>query len=1019
MREDDRHQQHNNNNGRSNRGKITGFHVFRSEYLRDNPVSSDADGKTRKMHLMTCSRVAGTIWKDLSREERRAYKEKANAHNTVVEATKKAAAEEVGLVENNPPPRTSKRSGFHLFRSEYHKIWKMSNPNASPAERNISMITCCREAGAHWRGMTAVEKSAYNDRAAMEDGSRVSKRKRMKSRSGGGEKESGIIQDGANAAKRSDAMNCRKRTSDDLKNDVNGVSHDEGDVGGNVRDDRGGGKSSRKDDEGQGIVSGSSANMSSESNSENWFGENGPTKYGNCIFGFHCQCQYCSSRSPASFIVHPSGDDLSSLSISRVSLPRDPLRHDGRRKQEVVIGSRILQISRCGSATLTMGSSNPFYIVARTSQYCSVIYAKSTISTLEAEEACSNDYHLREETRIDLRSSPCRSIDPFYLPVYLSCDPKATDSSFTFPTFAILSCDCAGNSTTIHRVVLRREPVVKCHSISSSLSDISLIEFCSDSRMAVWAAARSRVTPKLSTGLFKGGTSIPMTGYGHSLFRIDLTNDSSSLVWSPSHAEFLTEGLHSINGIKTDAAAEHVVWVSSSSACKVWALDVRHKLAKIVVSWSLPLLSDDFGSQSALTGIYGGGIIMSQPISPTSSSNKNRNSSIQIHPTPMFSLKKDYNSNALCIYQFPCANPRLGTRPLESVGFQYVPKSHYEVSSIARSAIFPLPDAGGSIFNVGLAAFHYSPKTCLSTNQLSQLGSQTTPMNVIYVITMTSIGDLYSHSLLEFNGAEETQARQFIGLPVGSKVIPVPCDLEAKAKTLDTGQLTVSLSNEFPTPSNAISPYIIQEAGDCCTFKSYDVGDILSHKPKAIFSLQGFGQRDSPAVSGSAADQAAVSNAPSDVLDSVDSNAAPKAAAFNNSCTRLTSHGLHKIEETSVSIRYSIEHSPPKFGVVLSSESPNQLTNVVDRLIAPTGSHSHPISVHFSQTAAVTHNDHDAVEYNTGYGLSRVIGAPDKQRNSEIDIGLIMALKSSYYSDEKAISSQHIGVKSEWNSDYE
>lgn len=810
-----------------------------------------------------------------------------------------------------------------------------------------------------------------------------------------------------------------------------GASLDEVDT--ESRDRIGAGKGIRNDevmsgeevdiDQVQGIDPGSSANVSSKSSSESLFGVGGPTGYGNCLLAIHCRCQYCNGRSPTSFIVYPVGGDLSSLAISKLSLPRSSPCRGGQQRREVDIGGRVLQISLCGAAR-TMDSSNSFCIVARTSQYCSVIYVKSTMKASVVKDECPIEYHMREETRIDLRT-PSASLHPSYLPVSLSCDPKSTDSCFTSPTFAIISRDCAGKSTTIHRVVLRREPVVKGHSLSSSISDISLIEFCSDDRMAVWAAARSRVMPKLSTGFSNGGT---MTGYGHSLFRINLRDDSSSLVWSPSHAEFITEGLHSINGIMSDTTNEHVVWVSSSSACKVWALDVRHKLAKVVVSWSLPLLSDDFGSQLSLTGIYGAGVLMSQPISTSSSSDRKRDAYIQnSQPSPpMFSLKKDPNSNALCMYQFPCARPRLGTQPLESSGFQYIPKT-YDASSIARSTIFPLPDAAGSIFNVGLAAFHYSSKTCLSKKQFGHLCYQTKPVNVIYVITMTSIGDLYCHSLLETNGAEETLARQYHGLPVGTKAIPVPGDVEVK--TSNTGNLSVSLSNEFPIPSNAFTPYIVREAGDCCTYKSYDIGDILRQKPQTDLPLQESGDHDKCAAGDSIADQAADSNAPFAAYFSVNSNAATKETALNCSSSNdnITSfgpayRGLHKSEDisnSSVSVRYSVEHSTPKFGVVFSSELPKPSSQVVDSPATAIGGHSQPITTPFNQTVVVTHIDRDAMEYDPVDDLGRGIDAYGKQRNNEMDLGLITKLKSGYYFNENADTSHQIGVKSEWCSDDE
>ncbi|KAL3787212.1 hypothetical protein ACHAW5_004002 [Stephanodiscus triporus] len=985
--------------------------------MRANAIAADADGATRKAHLMTCSKLAGARWRGMSEMDKRTYKRRAKAHIIVDDNAKKAAVEEgtASSVEVDNFPSSRRTTGFHVFRSEYFQRWKRDNPDAGAVDRKLSMIISCKEAGAHWKDLSEAEKSTYNERAAMENRCGIP-RDDIDIRNFTSSSEE-LHRGGQANANPYVKIRCMDRSGipkvldaylDSSKKRLESSADyfspfREQDVGYGFQAGEGVREAASEEEFGADQVrvidSASKANISSESIPE---GVDGPMGYGNCLLAIHCQCQHCNSRSPASFIFHPAGDNLSSLAMSKVSFPRSSPCRDGHQRQEVDIGGRILQISRCG-AKRTMESSNGFCIVVRTFQYCSVIYAKSTMTTLVVEEECPIEYHMREETRIDLRTTPCRSLTPSYLPVYLSCDPNATDSFFTFPTFAILSRDSAGSSTTIHRVVLRREPVVIGHSLSSSLSDISLIEFCSDSGMAVWAAARSRVMPKLSLGFFKGRSGT-VTGYGHSLFRIDLRDDSSSLVWSPSHAEFLTEGIHSINGIMSDATMEHVVWVSSSSACKVWALDVRHKLAKVVVSWSLPLLSDDFGSQSSLTGIYGGGVIMSQPVSSCSFSDNKRVCSIQdIQPPAMFGLKKDLNSNSLCMFQFPCAMPRFGTQPLESAGFQYIPRTNYDASSIARSSIFPLPDAAGSIFNVGLTSFHYSSRTCLSPKQLDQLCYQTTPGSVIYVITMTSIGDLYCHSLLETNGAEETLARQFTGLPVGTKAIPVPGDVETN--TPNRGCLSVSLTNEFPIPSNAITPFIVREARDCCQYKSYDIGDILSQK------LQ-------------------TEKSPLAAHDSVDSNRATKEVAFdcyssndNVKSYRLAHYGLHESEgksNSSVNIRYSLSHFPPKFGVVVSSELPEQSSQVGDHLAAATGCHPQPISLPFSQTVVIISNkDQGAMEYDSGDDLDRVINASDKRKSNEIDLGLIRALKSGYYLNEKADIDQQIGVKCEWSSDSE
>ena len=336
--------------------------------------------------------------------------------------------------------------------------------------------------------------------------------------------------------------------------------------------------------------------------------------------------------------------------------------------------------------------------------------------------------------------------------------------------------------------------------------------------------------PELSTGFFKARNGV-LTGYGHSLFRIDLQNDSSFLVWSPSHAEYLTEGLHSINGITPDATREHLVWVCSTSACKVWAVDVRYKSAKIVVGWSLPSLSDDFGPQMAVTGIFGAGMLMS---TPPLSSNMNKNDCFQCaQPPVMFSLKKDPGQAFCHVHQFPSSAPRFHTEPVELAGARDVLKVKYDVSCTARSAIFPLPDVSSDIFNIGLVTVQCSSKTALSEESLDQLGYQSPP-NLTHVITMTCLGDMYAISLLETNAAEAIRAQQFPGLPVGTKAIPVP-QTEDSIPSLD--HVKLSLSNEFPVPSSAITPYTVKRQGGCCAFENFRDGPNQNFSPE--IPLQG------------------------------------------------------------------------------------------------------------------------------------------------------------------------------------
>ena len=213
---------------------------------------------------------------------------------------------------------------------------------------------------------------------------------------------------------------------------------------------------------------------------------------------------------------------------------------------------------------------------------------------------------------------------------------------------------------------------------------------------------------------------------------------------------------------------------------------------------------------------------MSQPLSTPRFKDQECDSSGCETPPIMFSMKKDPNSHTLNVHQFPLAMPRFQTQPLESAGFQEVPELQSHVSSIARSAVFPLPDVSDRIFNVGIATFRCPSVTALNKKELKQTGYKMPPADVTYALTMTSMGDIYCHSLLECNALEETQAQQCNGLPIGTMTVPIPrVDPDIADETnIDSTEMHIKLRNVFPVPSSAITPYTVNNEADCCRFQT-------------------------------------------------------------------------------------------------------------------------------------------------------------------------------------------------------
>ena len=575
---------------------------------------------------------------------------------------------------------------------------------------------------------------------------------------------------------------------------------------------------------------------------------------------------------PTSFLVHPVGETLSFVTIDKLILPRDekrdyyctqsPSSSPPFNSNTLDVGGTILQITICG-----MGVTNKVKrmnqeedcqsecLVVRTARYCVVILAKAcsnnkgsssrsssslegeahsthhsnegnrdddSLSSTKREEPCSTTFELMELSRIDFLCKPPTTQPLSYLPVSVTCDPKVVFSPFANPSFAILSrsnkeqtisgIDC----TTIHTIVqFGDESKITKHTLSS-LANISLIEYHASEMSVLWAAARATNVPKVYNKDKDGNTGKALRGgYGHSLFKINLRNDTASHVWSPSKAEYMSEGVHSINGIMNDLRHKHVVWVSSSSACKVWALDVRHNAANVVMCFSLAQLSDDFGPELGVAGLYGAGMIMMQPPSSInecaeeedddddcSDTSEQYQLQQQDIPPTMFGLKKDPNTYSLHTYQLPTTMSRFHTMPLEASRFVEAPSVKYSTSCIARSNIYPLPICSDKTFRVGLATLRRSAKSALrKVDWKDTLGYDEAP-DIIYALTMTSVGDIYCHALLECDSKREVQARSIEG-PVGVAAISVP--VGKMDDDVADGCLRILLSNDFPSPFNDVA----------------------------------------------------------------------------------------------------------------------------------------------------------------------------------------------------------------------
>lgn len=159
------------------------------------------------------------------------------------------------------------------------------------------------------------------------------------------------------------------------------------------------------------------------------------------------------------------------------------------------------------------------------------------------------------------------------------------------------------------------------------------------------------------------------------------------------------------------------------------------------------------------------------------------------------------------LYQRPRFGPRFQTKSIECISSPSL--SGLGAVSVATSSTFALPDVSDRVFTCGLAAFRRPVSTYLEATDPNQLGYQDTELrSVLCAVSLTSKGDIYAHSMLE-SQASHKQSRNFDGLPVGCSILPIPggekedtsCDSRGSWNTL-----RISLSNDFPVPSQSVVP---------------------------------------------------------------------------------------------------------------------------------------------------------------------------------------------------------------------
>ena len=566
-------------------------------------------------------------------------------------------------------------------------------------------------------------------------------------------------------------------------------------------------------------------------------------QHGNCLVCFPCPCPPCTSppsNQNSWCLIHPIGDLLDRMCASNLIPPngRDnagsiypeetwlKLAHCRSRveqakakyRNEVDVDDTVLQLVPCGS---WMGNDRGRIFAARTSTHVSLLRVTVEKAVLPDrkdggygydDNVCWGNYPLQEVRRLDLRS--LSRMVPSYRPVYLAAHPNY-GNALSNPKFAFVShCSQTNASNVIHHASLRMDmatsmPKLEMHTISN-LKAISLIDFSSSHPMCLWSAGKSYVTPAVPAS----SSSIlhPCVDFGTALYNIDLRTDSAAFQWSPSGTEFLPEGIHSISGIMTDWQSDHKIWVRSTSAGKTWEIDDRMP-CKVVNEWALPSTCDDVACIIPRNGLHGDGALLVQPDLTyyKNSNGENNTERLEIPDPPILSVDKTPGAFGLHLYQRPENRPRFATKSLECISTPGL--SFSDKMSIATSTVVPLPDVSDNVFISGVATLRTSISEILSAEQVAAIDGLSVDDSVLCPITLTNKGDIYLHALLEScSDKEQLTSHQFQDLPLGSRVIAVPVDLNLpstkdknlKRKPVGGMNLRVRLDNQCPIPGGIV-----------------------------------------------------------------------------------------------------------------------------------------------------------------------------------------------------------------------
>jgi len=341
-------------------------------------------------------------------------------------------------------------------------------------------------------------------------------------------------------------------------------------------------------------------------------------------------------------------------------------------------------------------------------------------------------------------------------------------------------------------------------------------------------------------------------GRSYSFLQIDLRTGSVEVLWCPSASEFKTFGSVTVRSMLPHPTDDRIAYVTvmPSKSChrtyfsKCVRLDLRRPVRATCV-WSLAGTGENFDTWN--DDEPGADLLCAADVGTR---DKPCDGGGHLQPEAFVAVPLEIGAPpTFQLYQCPeamgggaVAGP-FHTQPLEIPGPSCWPNFAAQAPlSMARTYSFSMPDLNARLFCAGLVTVRV-PWRGGGLHSHRKVKKNDPPTHALLVLTMTSLGDLHGHVLIENDFSETPSSVAFEGLPVGQTAVPfLRNNLNKSEKKYDVNYLQkrklgrgieLMLSNRYPVSSCALD-YFVEEKDELSKFDTLNLQEIKKNLLQSV-----------------------------------------------------------------------------------------------------------------------------------------------------------------------------------------